>query len=279
MATFDAQLAGYESRFVDANGIKTHYIESGTGEPLILIHGGGPGADGYGNWQGCLPAFAQEYHALAVDMLGFGRTDKPDPTTFTYSQDARTNHMIAFIEALDAGPVSLIGNSMGGITSLGVAMQRPDLVKKLVLMGPAGIKTSEVPAALGPLMSYDGSVEGMRKVIDVLTHAEFKMDDGMLQYRVDLSNQPATKKALGATMQWVKSQHGLYFEDDLIRQVKTPTLVVGGKDDPIVTPDQIYKLLALLENSRGYVIPHCGHWVMIEYPEEFTRISTGFLKQ
>ena len=82
-----------------------------------------------------------------------------------------------------------------------------------------------------------------------------------------------------AWVQWVKSQHGLYFEDDLIRQVKTPTLVVGGKDDPIVTPDQIYKLLALLENSRGYVIPHCGHWVMIEYPEEFTRITTGFLKQ
>ena len=171
MATFDAQLAGYESRFIDANGIKTHYIESGVGEPLILIHGGGPGADGYGNWQGCLPAFAQEYRALAVDMLGFGRTDKPDPSTFTYSQDARTNHMIAFIEALDTHPVSLIGNSMGGITSLGVAMQRPDLVKKLVLMGPAGIKTSEVPAALGPLMSYDGSVEGMRKVIDVLSES------------------------------------------------------------------------------------------------------------
>jgi len=279
MASSDTQLADYESRFVDADGIKTHYIESGTGEPLILIHGGGPGADGYGNWHGCLPGFGREFRAIAVDMLGFGRTDKPDPTTFTYSQDARTDHMIAFIEVLNVRPVSLIGNSMGGITSLGVAMKRPELVKKLVLMGPAGIKTSEVSAALAPLMNYDGTVEGMRKVIDVLTYAEFKIDDSMLQYRVNLSNDPATKKALAATMQWVRSQHGLYFEDDLIRQVKTSTLVVGGKNDPIVTPDQIYKFLELLENSRGYVIPHCGHWVMIEHSEEFIQITTRFIKQ
>src|SRR5262252_7048043 len=269
----------YESKFVEAGGIRTHYIEAGSGEPIVLIHGGGPGADGYGNWHGCIPRYARNFRVIALDMLGFGRTQKPNPEGFTYSQDARTDHLIAFAETLRLGPLNLIGNSMGGCTALGLCMKRPDLAKKLVLMGSAGIKTASIPAALAPLLNYDGTREGMQKVIDVLTNAKFKIDDAMLKYRLDLSNEPANREALAATMRWVKSQHGLYYEESDLRRVRTPTLVVGGKDDPIVLPEHNYKFLELLENSWGYFIPHCGHWVMIEYPEEFTEATMRFIRQ
>ncbi|MGH7818450.1 MAG: alpha/beta fold hydrolase, partial [Candidatus Binatia bacterium] len=227
----------------------------------------------------CLPGLARRFRAIAVDMLGFGKTAKPDPATFTYTQDARTDHLIAFFEALGLRQVRLVGNSMGGITSLGVARKRPDLVKRLVLMGSAGIKTAEIPAALAPLMQYDGTPEGMRKVIAALTHEDFRMDEAMVRYRVDLSNDPENRAALKATMGWVRERHGLYFEDEEIRAVKTETLVISGKDDPIVTLAQAFRFLELLENSRGYFIPHCGHWVMIEHPEEFTDVTTRFLAQ
>ncbi|MGH7820464.1 MAG: alpha/beta fold hydrolase, partial [Candidatus Binatia bacterium] len=118
MTAFDAVAKRYESRYADAAGYRTHYIEAGEGEPVILVHGGGPGADGFGNWHSCLPGFAKRFRTIAVDMLGFGGTAKPDPASFTYSQDARTDHLIAFIEALGLGQVRLVGNSMGGITSL-----------------------------------------------------------------------------------------------------------------------------------------------------------------
>lgn len=277
MIAFDPQTRSYESRYADAEGLRTHFIEAGEGEPVILVHGGGPGADGFGNWYSCLPGFAKHFRAIAVDMLGFGRTAKPDPATFVYSQGARTDHLIAFIEALGLRQTRLVGNSMGGITSLGVARKRPDLVEKLVLMGSAGIKTAEIPAALAPLMQYDGTPEGMRKVVQALTHAIFRTDEGMVRYRVDLSNVPENRAALRATMGWVREQHGLYYEDEDIRAVKTPTLVICGKDDPIVTLAQGFRFLELLENSRGYFIPHCGHWVMIEYPEEFIEVTTRFL--
>jgi 2-hydroxy-6-oxo-6-(2'-aminophenyl)hexa-2,4-dienoate hydrolase len=266
-----------EGRTIDANGIRTRYFEDGEGEPVVLVHGGGPGADGFGNWQGCFDAFASCFRAIVVDMVGFGRTDRPDPARFVYSQDARTHHMIGFIEALGLSRVSLVGNSMGGCTALGVAMKRPDLVRKLVLMGSAGIKTDEVPAALGPLMQYDGTAEGMRKVVRVLTHRDFEVDDAMVRYRVELSNEPARRAALRAAMEWVRERHGLYYEDDDIRSVTTPTLVIAGKDDPIVTLAQNFRFLELLESSRGYFIPHCGHWVMIEHPQEFAEVTTRFL--
>jgi 2-hydroxy-6-oxo-6-(2'-aminophenyl)hexa-2,4-dienoate hydrolase len=279
MGAFDRELGGLQSHYVDAAGIRTHYIEVGRGAPVILVHGGGPGADGYGNWQGCLPGFSEHFRTIAVDMVGFGRSAKPDPASFEYSQQDRNRHLAAFIEALGLQEVSLVGNSMGGCTSLGVCMQRPELVHKLVLMGSAGIKTSEIPKALGPLMSYDGTEPAMRKVIAALTNSAFRIDDGMLRYRVELSNQPDALKALGATMGWIKARHGLYYEEDEIRRVKTPTLVIAGKDDPIVTLAQNNEFLRLLDNSWGHFIPHSGHWVMIEHPEEFVAVTSQFLQQ
>ena len=139
MVSFDRSMSAYESQYLDAGQIRTHYVEAGTGEPVILIHGGGPGADSYGNWFACLPLFGKEFRAIAIDLLGFGKTDKPDPNEFVYSQDARTDQLINFIEALDSGPISVVGNSMGATTGLGVAMKRPELIKKLVLMAPAGL--------------------------------------------------------------------------------------------------------------------------------------------
>ena len=276
---FDPKTKDYPSHFVDAGGIRTHYIEAGTGPPVILIHGGGPGADGLGNWHSCIPLLAEKFCVIAIDMVGFGRTEKPDPAKFQYTQQARIDHVIAFIEAMKLGSVNLVGNSMGGITSLGVAIARPDLVWKLVLMGSAGIKTTELPAALGPLMQYDGTPDAMRKVIRALTHADFAIDPAMVAYRTELSNDPATKKALGATMAWVKERHGLYFEDDHIRKTKAPTLVIGGKDDPIVTLEQNFRFLKLIDDSRGYFLPRTGHWVMIERPEEFCDVTGRFLEQ
>ncbi|MGH7822502.1 MAG: alpha/beta fold hydrolase, partial [Candidatus Binatia bacterium] len=114
MAPFDPKAQQYESKFVDAGGIRTHYVEAGRGEALILVHGGGPGADGLGNWHSCLPRFAERFRTIAVDMLGFGKTEKPDPKSFVYSQDARSQHLASFIEALGLSQASLIGNSMGG---------------------------------------------------------------------------------------------------------------------------------------------------------------------
>ena len=77
------------SRFVDAAGLRTHYLEAGSGAPLVLIHGGGAGADSVGNWKGSMPHLARHFKVIALDMVGFGDTAKPDPAGFEYSQAAR----------------------------------------------------------------------------------------------------------------------------------------------------------------------------------------------
>lgn len=262
-------------KMIQSGDFQTHYIEEGSGDPVILVHGGGAGADGVSNWTTCLPFFAARKRAIAVDLVGFGHSDKPDPAEFTYSQDARNAQLIAFIEALGLEKVSLVGNSMGGATSLGVAMQRPDLVENLVLMGSAGMPGPASPA-LAPIIDYDFTLAGMHRIIAALANPHFTATEEQVQYRYELSAQPATRAAYSATMGWVR-EHGLAYTTEEIEQVKTRTLVVHGKDDLVVPLAHAYRFLELLENSSGYVIPNCRHWAMIEYPQLFSAVTLDFL--
>ena len=277
MGEFASAKGKFSSRHVDANGIRTHYLEAGSGPPLILIHGGGAGADCQSNWFRCIPAYARQFRVLAVDLLGFGNTGKPDPSGFEYSQDARNLHMVAFIEALGLKAVKLIGNSMGGATSIGVAIKRPELVDKVVLMGSAGLKT-KVREALLPIMNYDYTREGMVKVCRTLANKSFAIDDDLIDYRYQLSITPDARNGYAATMAWIKKQAGLYYEEDFIRTLARPTLVVNGKDDLVVPLENAYRFLELIPDSWGYIIPRCGHWAMLEYPDDFASETIRFLQ-
>ncbi len=272
-------IPGADSNFLEADGVRTHYLEAGAADAplLILIHGGGAGADATGNWRATLPVLAREFRIVALDMPGFGRSDKPDPAGFDYSQPARNRHLAAFIDALDAGPAHLVGNSMGGATALGVAVERPELVSRLVLMGSAGLNAALSPALM-PIVEYDFTVAGMRRLIAALTADGFVIDDALVEYRHTLSIEPATRAAYGAIMGWIREQGGLYYADDYIRRVAAPTLVVNGKLDLVVPLANAWRFLELIEQAWGYLIPHCGHWAMVEAADDFAAITRRFLR-
>ena len=269
-------IEGAQSQFIDVNGISTHYYEAGSGDPLVLLHGGGAGADAYGNWRGCLQDFAKHFHIYAIDMIGFGFTDKPDPASFSYTQTTRVDHVGGFIEKLGLSNVNLIGNSMGGITSMGVSIENTDRVNKIVLMGSAGIK-APISDELKSIMNYDYTAAGMEKIVRGLTNPNFNFDPDIVSYRHQLSVDSATRAAYDAIMGWIREQQGLFYEEDYITRVSQPTLVVNGKLDKVVQLDCAYKLLELIKNSTGYILPDCGHWAMIEHPEKFARVTLSFL--
>ncbi len=269
--------AQFKSRHVDAGGIRTHYLEEGSGEPLILLHGGGAGADGYGNWRGTIPVFAPAYRTIALDMVGFGKTDKPDSEARGYSQQARVEHLRHFMAALGLGSAILVGNSMGGATAIGFAAQFPAMAKRLVLMGSAGLTTSIHPDLL-PVINYDFTRDGMVRLIRALTTERFVIADELVGYRHALSIEPDTKRAYGGIMNWIRQQGGLFYDPQLIARVACPTLVVNGKNDKVVPVANAYRFLELIDKSWGYIIPHCGHWAMIEHPGEFASATLGFLQ-
>jgi pimeloyl-ACP methyl ester carboxylesterase len=269
-----------ESRSINVAGVLTHYLEAGEGPILVLIHGGGSGADAQGNWVQCLPAYAANFRTIAVDMPGFGRSERPDPSGYDYGQKNRNRHMIDFIEAIAGGQkINLIGNSMGGATALGVAIARPDLLKKLVLMGAAGLDINNPdPAPKVALGSYDYTIEGMRKLMGVLAGSRFEIDERLAAYRHALTMEPGSREAMAA-IHAALDREGMCYPPEDIASVAVPTLVVGGKEDQIAIPARIQGFLDLIPNSWGFVLPHVGHWVMLEAPREFVAITSQFFNK
>ncbi|HIL78515.1 MAG TPA: alpha/beta fold hydrolase [Methylococcales bacterium] len=267
----------FEKKYIDVNGVKTCYIEAGEGEPLILIHGGGAGANSYGNWFASLPLFSKRFRTIAIDMIGFGHSESPAVIGADYSQKTRYEHLAGFIKAMGFEKASLVGNSMGGATAMGVAVEYPGLVDKLILMGSAGLNT-EISEALMPILKYDFTKEGMVRMVQTLTNDDFEITEEMINYRHKNSVNPSNKEAYGHVMEWIKSQGGLFYEEDYIAKVTQKTLVVNGKDDLVVPLSHAYKFLQLINDSWGYIVPHCGHWAMIEHPEDFASAVSRFIE-
>ena len=120
-----------------ANGITTNYHVAGEGPPVILVHGSGPGVSAWANWRLNIGALAERNTVYALDMVGFGFTERPEG--IDYSLTTWREHAIGFADALGLDRFSLVGNSFGGALALSVATTVPDRVHKLVLMGAVGV--------------------------------------------------------------------------------------------------------------------------------------------
>lgn len=277
-ASPDGATRQVRERYVQVGDVRTHYWEGGDGAPVVLLHGGGAGADAFGNWQGCLPLFTPAFRPIALDMVGFGRTVAGDPG-FEYSQDARVEHLEGFLDELGLDQVAIVGNSMGGATALGLAMRSPTRVRGLVLMGSAGL-THEFSAELQTIIEYrEPDRDGMRRIVGALTHASFDPDERLVDYRYRLTLEESVMSAYRATMGWIREVGGLFYDEEAIAEVQVPTLVVSGREDAVVPMPLSVRLHELLENSWLYVIPKCGHWAMIEHPLDFSTVTTRFLTQ
>ena len=122
----------YNHAYVNVDGIKTHYIEAGEGAPFVLIHGRGAGSSGEANYGDVIGPLGENFHAIAPDVIGYGFTAPRGLQDMT--GEAEGKFLTRFIETLDVGPVFLGGNSHGGFLSQYVAHERPDLVKRLVII-------------------------------------------------------------------------------------------------------------------------------------------------
>lgn len=265
------------SHFIDAGGVRTHYLDAGEGPALLLVHGGGAGADSYGNWVDCFAHFAPHFRVIAPDMIGFGKSDKPSPDAYVYDQPGRNRHLAAFIDALGLRDVAIVGNSMGGATAIGVALDRPELLSRIVLMGSAGLPIPERPSPqLQQNLHYDFTIEGMRRVIAGLTAPGYEPTDEMVRYRHEIVDDPASRAALAA-INGETRKGTLNYPEERLREIEHPVLVVNGKEDGVSILPRAYRFLELLPNSWGYIVPHCGHWAMIEATDDFCGAVKRFL--
>ncbi|OXI78901.1 alpha/beta hydrolase [Burkholderia sp. AU33423] len=270
------------SRTVKTRDWQLHYHEAGSGHPVILLHGSGPGATGWSNFSGNIDALAKQFHVYAVDMPGWGQSDPA-----TVEQLDHVDAAIQFMDALGIERAAFVGNSMGGQTSLRLATEHPERITHLVTMGPpVGRMPTLFGAGDGPseglkvlIQAYrNPSPEHMRRLVEIMVYDKARFATAELcQARSDaallrpehLSNYVAGLPAGAPLPKWVKPE--------LLPAIKTPTLLIHGRDDRVVSFETSLYLLANIPDSRLVLLNRCGHWAMIEHPDEFNRLVADFI--
>lgn len=268
------------SKFMEINGINTHYHEEGTGEEtIILIHGSGPGVSAFANWRLIIPTLSENYHVFAPDIIGFGETDKLESNDYTV--ELWVEHLIGFIEAVSDGPVYLVGNSMGGALSLHVASRRPDLVKKLILMGAVGIH-HEISEPLDRIWGYEASLEEMRELIKLFSYnQEAANNEELVRLRYEASIRPDVKQSFEAMFPEPRQDKldELALPDEELRKIEIPALLFHGLNDRVIPIERTsYRLIELLPHAELHVFNECGHWTQIEKTEPFVEHILTFIK-
>lgn len=261
---------------VVANGISTNYLEAGAGEPVVLIHGSGPGVTAYANWRLTLPALARQFHCYAPDMAGFGFTERSPG--ITYNLQTWVDQLLGFLDSLGLDTVSLVGNSFGGAVALRFAATHPGRVRRLVLMGSVGIPF-EITEALDDVWGYQPSPGAMRQLLDHFAYSRELVTDELAQVRYEASVRPGFQESFAAMFpaprqRWVDA---LSTPDEQIAGIRHPTLIVHGRDDKVIPLATSLRLNQLIDDSELHVFGRCGHWTQIERSGPFSALVEEFL--
>lgn len=262
-------------QIIDAGGITTHYHDVGTGDPVLLLHGSGPGVSAWANWRTTMPALAKRYRVLAPDIVGFGATERPDDVY--YSLGTWVDHVWAFLDALGLDRVSVVGNSLGGRISLAMAGQRPERLDKMVLMGVPGVGMTPTEG-LKALREYQPSEENMRRMLlDCFAVDPAIITDDLVRTRYEASIAPGAFEAYQAMFGPKHAGSQLGITEDEVTAIGTRTLIVHGREDKVVPVEVAWNMVRLLPNADLSVFARCGHWTQIERAEEFNDLVSLFL--
>lgn len=279
------------SGYAKAGAFSLHYHEAGEDTagrlPVVLLHGGGPGASAWSNFGPNLGVLSATFRTLAVDQPGFGRSDKPEVqgNYFRFAADA----LAALLDTLEIDKVHLVGNSLGGGTAVRFALTRPDRVGRLALMGPGGLSLNlfapdptegirrlyEFSAPPGP------SRDKLEAFVRTMVFDQSLVTDDLLDERFRAASDPealAAMASMGASfMQPDTFEDGLLWREAY--RLRHRVLLVWGREDRVNPLDGAFAALKLIPKAQLHVFPRCGHWAQLECFDEFNRLVTAFLDE
>lgn len=267
-----------DGKYIQAGNLKIHYHEFGSGYPLICIHGAGPGATGWSNFKGNVGDLSKHFRTLLIDMPQYGKSDKP--VIKVSRQSYLATSIRDFMDSLGIKKAHFIGNSMGGQAGLKLAIDCPEKVDRLVIIGSGAIKAGSIfqPMPLEAIRNISNYYKGegptpgkMREVLESLVYDRSKITDDLVQERFEASNDPELVELFGK--QPAGPQDDLYAD---LPNLKAKTLIVWGQDDRAGALDVGLLMLRRLPDARMHIFSKCGHWAHVEHRDEFDRLVLQF---
>ena len=262
--------------------LKIHYNDAGQGaDTVVMLHGSGPGATGWANFnRNVEPLVAAGYRVVLMDCPGWGRSDSIICKASRSELNARV--LKELLDQLGIERAHLIGNSMGGHSTVAFALANPQRVGKLILMGGGtGGASPFVPSPTEGIKLLQGlyrepTIENLKKMMAIFVFDPSNLTEALYQARLD--NMLARPDHLeNFTKSLVANPRQFPDVSTRLSEVAAPTLIVWGRDDRFMPMDSGLRLLAGLPNARLHVFSRCGHWVQWEHADAFNRLVLDFL--
>lgn len=264
------------AKSIKTGDYNTNYHDIGEGFPLLLAHGSGPGVSAWANWRLVMPTLSKTRRVLAPDFVGFGYTDRPEGLAL--NMKTWVKQLVDFIDALGIEQVDIVGNSFGGGLAINMALDYPERIRKIVLMGSMGV-SFPITKGLDDVWGYQPSVENMKHMIGTFVYDSARATDDLAKMRYEASIEPGFQESFSSMFpaprqQWVES---MARKDEEIKTINKPTLIVHGREDQVIPVENSYRLINLIENSQLHIFGQCGHWTQIEHSDEFAHLVDDFL--
>lgn len=271
---------GLSTRFVMANGVKTCYLDVGDKSPtLVALHGGGGGSSGVAGMGKLALRLRDDLRFIALDGVGgFGHTDPAAPTP--YGSQSRVDHLSDFADTMCLDAMHLIGNSQGAWVAARYAIQRPDRVKSMVLIGSGTLGQSlGIPflpsAGLAALQRFDGSRESMRLMMNELVYDPSSISEELIDARLASSSRPGAAESM---KRFAEGNRFLEKDPVMVGNLdmrstlpavteRIPTLVLWGENDSFAPPETARKMEKILPHARFEYIKNAGHQLQTDQPD------------
>jgi pimeloyl-ACP methyl ester carboxylesterase len=248
-------------------GANLHYVDAGSGSVVVLLHGL---ADDVGVWESVMPALAAKHRVIALDQIGFGRSDKP---LLGYRAGTFVDFLDGFLNELKIDRASLVGNSLGGWIAANFALAHPERIDRLVLCDAAGYaavpKTMD-PRALNALRL--ASREDIRYLGPLTFHNKRFYEDVDLAFkqRVTAGDNYTVNQLLDSMIR------GEDVLDGRLGAIHKPTLIVWGREDKLIPLNFAERFHKEITGSRLEVIDDCGHMPHVECADKFNHALLKF---
>lgn len=278
----------YPVHYADLNnGIKLAYIDEGKGgETILMIHGLGSYSPA---WKKNIADLSKDFRVIAIDLPGYGKSSKaPHSGLMSFYADV----VAKFIQKLNLEKINLAGHSMGGQISIVLTLERPELVKRLILVDPAGFEAFHAGQKNWFKDVMTPNVVRLTTVEAIETNLAsnfYRMPDDA---RFMIEDRIAMRSAVDFELYCLvvaRSVHGMVDEAvlDKLHNISVPTLIFFGENDMLIpnrylNPGFTRKIAetgsGLIKGSKLVMVPKCGHFMMFEKPEVFNSETRNFLK-
>jgi 2-hydroxymuconate-semialdehyde hydrolase len=266
------------AKSVETGGFKTNYHDVGSGYPVVMVHGSGPGVTAWANWGKLFPLLKDDFRIVAPDMVGFGFTDRP--AGVEYNLNNWVKQTADLFDALKIERANLVGNSFGGALALSMAIKYPQRINKLVLMGSMGV-SFPITYGLDRVWGYTPSLANMEELLEIFTYDHSFSTPELIKTRYESSKQPGFQESFSSMFPEPRqrSVEKMASNENYIRNIPHETLIVHGREDRVIPIETSMKLIKLIDRAELHVFGRCGHWTQIEHTVEFADLLRSFFKR